>query len=260
MQFRPCIDLKDGKVVQIVGGTLKDGSEHQTSINHESTFPSSHFAQRYKDDELKGGHVIALGKGNEQAAIEALKAFPGGMHYGGGVNLENALLFLEAGASHVIVTSFIFLDGQLSTERLAQIEKKVGKKRLVLDLSCRKRDGRYWVTCDRWQTFTSLQVNKENLSFLSEHCDEFLIHGADVEGRRSGIEDDLVHLLGEHCPIPCTYAGGVRALSDFETVKQLGNNQVHLTVGSALDLFGGDLPYHDVLSWHQKNMTETTPA
>jgi phosphoribosylformimino-5-aminoimidazole carboxamide ribotide isomerase len=253
MQFRPCIDLKDGKVVQIVGGTLTDDVTHQPSINHLSPFPPSHFAQQYREDDLKGGHVIALGPGNKDAALDALRAFPGGLHYGGGVTPSNSKIFLDAGASHLIVTSFLFEGGQLSFDRLAELEKSIGKDRLVLDLSCRKKDGVYWVTCDRWQTFTNLEVNGKNLIQLSKHCSEFLVHGADVEGKRAGIEEDLVSLLGNNSPIPCTYAGGVKKLDDLERVKDLGKNKIHLTIGSALDIFGGDVAYADALSWHQAN-------
>lgn len=253
MEFRPCIDLKDGAVVQIVGGSLRDDSDQNLHVNHLSPHPSSYFAKIYREDSLSGGHVIALGKGNLDASLEALKAFPGGLQYGGGVTPENAQIFLEAGASHVIVTSYLFENNKLSFSRLRDLINAVGKERLVLDLSCRKRNGKYWVTCNRWQTFTDLEVTSSTLDELSKYCSEFLVHGADVEGMRAGVEDNLITLLGKHSPIPCTYAGGVKSLHDFERVKDLGDNRVHLTIGSALDLFGGDVLYSDVLSWHLKN-------
>ncbi len=251
MRFRPCIDLKDGKVVQIVGGSLKDGDANALT-NFETEQPPSAFAQRYRSDSLPGGHVIALGPGNTEAALEALGAYPGGMHYGGGVNPENASRFLDAGASHVIVTSYVFSQGEIDWARLVKLVAEVGKERLVLDLSCRKRDGVYWVVTDRWTRFTDLPVDAESLSKLSEYCSEFLVHGVDVEGRMSGIETDLVALLGQKCPIPVTYAGGARSLEDLESVNRIGAGRVDLTIGSALDIFGGDLPYADVVAWNRQ--------
>jgi phosphoribosylformimino-5-aminoimidazole carboxamide ribotide isomerase len=206
----------------------------------------------YKADGLTGGHVIALGPGNEAAARAALGAYPGGLHMGGGVNLDNAADWLDAGASHVIVTSFVFHQGQLDHERLDALVSLVGKDRLVLDLSCRKRDGAYWIVTDRWQTFTEVPVTPETLGGLAEYCDEFLVHGVDVEGRQAGIEDELVILLGKYSPIPATYAGGARSFADLDRVETLGGGRVHLTIGSALDIFGGDLPYEDVAAWHER--------
>jgi phosphoribosylformimino-5-aminoimidazole carboxamide ribotide isomerase len=242
MKFRPCIDLKNGKVVQIVGGTLKD-DDSQTVTNFESEKSSSYFAELYAQ------HVIALGPNNQHAAKEALHAYPKGLHFGGGVNLENAQQWLNYGASHVIVTSYVFYEGKLDLSRLEKLVKEIGKEHLVLDLSCRKTEQGYVVVTDRWQKFTDFMVNAETLTQLAEYCDEYLIHGVDVEGLQSGIEDDLVELLGQFSPLPVTYAGGARSLDDLTRVHQLGQGKVDLTIGSALDIFGGPLPFEEVLAW-----------
>mmetsp|Transcript_10165 Transcript_10165/g.26043 ORF Transcript_10165/g.26043 Transcript_10165/m.26043 type:complete len:304 (+) Transcript_10165:290-1201(+) len=257
MQFRPCIDIHKGKVKQIVGSTLQDLTQEAASktpvTNFETEKPSGEFATMYKADELYGGHVIMLGadEGSRKAAMEATAAFPGGLHVGGGINTDNAMDYLDAGASHVIVTSYVFRDGMLDEERLKQLVKLVGKQRLVLDLSCRARDGQYWVVTDRWQKFSELAVTPETLRMLAASCDEFLVHGVDVEGMKLGIDLELVKLLGEFTPIPTTYAGGARTLEDLEVVKDVGRGNVDITVGSALDIFGGDLPYSQVVEWHE---------
>lgn len=260
MKFRPCIDLHDGKVVQIVGGSLSDkasdGSSASTStaqVNFTSETSAADFAKRYQQDDLLGGHVISLGAGNKDAAFSALKAFPGGMHYGGGVNLDNAKEFLDAGASHVIVTSYIFSQGCIDFLKLENLVDLVGKDRLVLDLSCRQREGDFYVVTDRWQTFTEEKVGSALLEKLSLYCAEFLIHGVDVEGKRQGIQENLIEMLGVYSPLPVTYAGGVSQFSDLELVKALGQDRVDLTIGSALDIFGGNIPYADVLAWGQVN-------
>ena len=252
MRFRPCIDLRNGRVVQIVGGTLTDHGEPVTNFTADAS-PAS-FARRYRDDGLVGGHVIALGAGNETAALSALAAYPNGMHMGGGVDPESAQRYLDAGASHVIVTSFLFPDGRFDHARLIAMTRAVGRKHLVIDLSCRFRDGDYWVVAERWQRFTDLRVDEVTLHALAEHCSEFLIHGVDVEGLQAGIEADLVVLLGRHSPIPVTYAGGVRSLSDLDEIADLGANKVDATIGSALDLFGGSLPYAQVLDWQRAQL------
>lgn len=252
MRFRPCIDLRNGKVVQIVGGTLSDTDDSAVKSNFESEKGSSEYAELYKRDGLAGGHVIALGPGNTEAALAALRAFPGGMQMGGGVTPENAKAYLDAGASHVIVTSYVFRDGKLDRDRLDALLNVVGKQRLVLDLSCRRRGDDYVVVTDRWQNFTELVVNEETLEELAGCCDEFLVHGVDVEGLRAGIEEPLVELLGSCSPIPATYAGGARNISDLERVNTLGKGRVDLTIGSALDIFGGSTPYAEVLAWHME--------
>ncbi len=255
MGFRPCIDLRNGRVVQIVGGSLKD-DESTTEINFETERSSADFARMYKEDALKGGHVISLGSGNNNAAISALNAFPGGLQVGGGINPDNAREYLEAGASHVIVTSYLFSEGKISNDHLEKIVETVGRDRLVIDLSCRKREDEFYVVTDRWQRFTEVTVNSNTLKTLSEYCDEFLVHGVDVEGKRQGIEEDLVEILGDCCPIPVTYAGGVKLLSDMDLIHQLGKGRVNATIGSSLDIFGGNIPYSEVVEWHKRMMEE----
>lgn len=250
MRFRPCIDLRGGRVVQIVGGTWVDGREPTT--NFESERSPAFYADMYRRDALPGGHVIALGPGNHDAALTALHAFPGGMQMGGGVTLENAEIYLEAGASHVIVTSYVFRDGRVDMARLEKLAATVGTHRLVLDLSCRRRSDAYWVVTDRWQRFTDVRVDRHTLAQLSAYCDEFLVHGVDVEGKRAGIEAALVSLLGDHSPLPVTYAGGAKTLDDLDHVKALGNGRVDLTMASALDIFGGSVPYREVVAWQRR--------
>ena len=249
MKFRPCIDLKDGRVVQIVGGTLRDGDTQRTVTNFETERSPADYARLYREDGFLGGHVIALGPGNDAAALEALTAFPGGLHMGGGIMPHNAEKFLRAGASHVIVTSYVFRDGQIDMTRLDEMIQAVGRERLVLDLSCRKRGDDYVVVTDRWQRFTDVTVGEEILSMLACYCAEFLVHGVDVEGKRAGVEEPLVEMLGRWSPVPVTYAGGVRELSDLHRVNVLGQGRVDLTIGSALDIFGGDVAYRDVVAW-----------
>jgi len=254
MRFRPCIDLREGRVVQIVGGSLQGDA---AKVNFSTEKSSESFARIYAADSLTGGHVISLGSGNQDAALSALRAFPGGLHMGGGITPENAISYLDAGASHVIVTSYVFANGQIDTDRLKTLVQTVGKDRLVLDLSCRKRGEDFWIVTDRWQKFTNVRVDPEILERLGGQCDEFLIHGVDVEGKMQGIEADLVRLLGRHSPIPSTYAGGVRSLADLELVKEFGENRVDATVGSALDIFGGQVPYRKVVEWHRANQGES---
>jgi phosphoribosylformimino-5-aminoimidazole carboxamide ribotide isomerase len=251
MRFRPCIDLRDGKVVQIVGGTLADRPE-EVVTNFETERSAADFARMYQADRLFGGHVIALGPGNESAALAALRAFPGGLQVGGGITPDNASTYLAAGASHVIVTSYVFRDGRVDAERLQRLIDVVGRERLVLDLSCRRRGDTYWVVTDRWQRFTETPIARETLARLADSCAEFLVHGVDVEGRRLGIDAALVELLGEWSPIPVTYAGGARALADLDFVKQRGGGRVDLSIGSALDIFGGDVPYQAVVEWQRR--------
>jgi phosphoribosylformimino-5-aminoimidazole carboxamide ribotide isomerase len=251
--FRPCIDLRNGKVVQIVGGTLDDAGT-STLTRFQSEHPPSWFAKLYRKDGLTGGHVIALGPGNESAARDALGAWPGGLQYGGGVNFDNASAWLEAGASQVIVTSWVFRDGLLDRQRLADLVQRVGKERLVLDLSCRKRDGRYWVVTDRWQRFTSLEVDESVCHDLARSCSEFLIHAVDVEGLCQGIDLELVECLSRWCPIPATYAGGARSMADLTTVERVGGGRIHLTIGSALDIFGGSgVRYADCVEFNRSH-------
>lgn len=237
---------------QIVGGTLESG-QGELRTNFVSERPAGWFADLYRRDGLAGGHVIMLGPGNEAAAREALAAYPGGLHVGGGINLENAHGFLEAGASHVIVTSWVFRDGKLDWDRLLALEKAIGKERLVLDLSCRRRGGQYLVVTDRWQKFTELAISREQLQTLGGHCAEFLIHAVDVEGLCNGLEWELVNLLGEWAPIPTTYAGGAKSLADLEEITRVGRGRIDLTIGSALDIFGGQgVTYADVVAFNHR--------
>ncbi|HEY6169549.1 MAG TPA: phosphoribosylformimino-5-aminoimidazole carboxamide ribotide isomerase [Verrucomicrobiae bacterium] len=250
--FRPCIDLHEGKVKQIVGGSLSDGGAGLRT-NFVSEKPASWFAELYKHDGLRGGHTIQLGPGNETAARAALAAYPGGLHLGGGVNVENAKGWLDAGASHVIVTSWVFRDGKLDWERLKSLVAAIGKERLVLDLSCRMRDGIYFVVTDRWQKFTELIVNAKSLEELAGWCAEFLVHAVDVEGLCRGVDLELVKLLGEASPIPTTYAGGARSLEDLDLVTRVGHGRIDLTIGSALDIFGGTgVRYADVVEYNRQ--------
>jgi phosphoribosylformimino-5-aminoimidazole carboxamide ribotide isomerase len=250
--FRPCIDLHEGKVKQIVGGTLTN-DPRALRTNFVSDRPGSWFAELFKKDGLRGGHVIMLGPGNEAAARAALAAFPGGLHVGGGINPANAAAFLEAGASHVIVTSWIFREGSLDRDRLRQLVAAIGKDRLVLDLSCRRRDGAYFVVTDRWQKFTALEIGPDSLSELAQSCAEFLVHAADVEGLRLGMDLELIDRLGQWSPIPTTYAGGAGSLRDLEDVSRIGRGKIDLTIGSALDIFGGSVRYADAVEFNRRH-------
>ena len=263
-RIRPCIDLHDGQVKQIVGSTLKDDAT--ATENYTSPHPPSHYSQLYRDDNLTGGHVIMLGPNNTQAAREALAAWPKGLQVGGGITGDNCIEWMEAGASHVIVTSYVFCDGQIHWERLRDLVATLGSKdKLVLDLSCRKKesDQQYYVVTNRWQTWTDTIVTAELLQQLSEYCSEFLIHAVDVEGMQAGILPDIVEFLGEQCPdsVSVTYAGGVRSLEDLDLVERLGKGRVDVTVGSALDIFGGSLSFQAVVDWHsQRNPPADEPS
>lgn len=237
---------------QIVGGTLGAGPG-RLQTNFVSDRPAAWYAELYQRDGLKGGHVIMLGPGNETEARAALRAYPGGLQIGGGVNLDNARAWLDAGASHVIVTSWVFRGGQVDWERLSQLVEAVGKARLVLDLSCRRRGEGYFVVTDRWQKFTDLALSRESLEKLAAWCAEFLIHAVDVEGQSRGIDQELVSSLGQWSPIPITYAGGASSLADLEAVTRLGEGKVDLTIGSALDIFGGSgLRYKDAVAFNRR--------
>jgi phosphoribosylformimino-5-aminoimidazole carboxamide ribotide isomerase len=252
--FRPCIDLHEGKVKQIVGGTLSEAGARTNFVSEKS---AAWFAELYRRDALRGGHVIQLGSGNEAEARAALAAYPGGLHLGGGVNAQNARGWLDAGASHVIVTSWVFREGRVDWARLDELVKAIGKEKLVLDLSCRKRGENYFVVTDRWQKFTELVVNAETLKKFSSFCAEFLIHAVDVEGLCRGIDRELVSMLGQFSPIPTTYAGGANSLADLEAVTQLGQGKVDLTIGSALDIFGGTgVKYADCVKFNRQGQSQ----
>ena len=255
MEFRPCIDIHNGKVKQIVGGSLKDAGD-RAQENFVAEQDAAFFAGLYRERGLGGGHVILLNhEGSEhyeatrRQAFRALKAYPGGLQIGGGICENNAEEYLEAGASHVIVTSWVFREGRIDRERLKRLERAVGKDRLVLDLSCRKKGGEYFIVTDRWQKYTDVALSLPVLRELSSHCDEFLIHAVDVEGKARGIELPLVRLLSEMEEFPVTYAGGIGSFRDLELLKKEGNGKIDVTIGSALDLFGGPMPLEEVLAY-----------
>lgn len=252
-KFRPCIDLHHGQVKQIVGGTLRDDGTGLRE-NFVSPEPADAFARRYLADALPGGHVIKLGPGNDEAALAALAAWPGGLQLGGGITLDNAPTWLDAGASHVIVTSWLFSpDGQFLPDHLHALVARIGASRLVIDLSCRRTPVGWTVAMNRWQTLTNLDLTPATLDRLADSCAEFLIHAADVEGLCSGIDPDLVSLLGQWGRLPVTYAGGVASLDDLHLVNDLGQGRVDVTVGSALDLFGGTgIRYADLVAWNRR--------
>lgn len=259
MEFRPCIDIHNGKVKQIVGGTLKDQND-QAAENFVSEQDAPFYAQLYKTYGISGGHIILLNardssyyEATKLQALAALQVYPGGLQVGGGITAENAHEFLMAGASHVIVTSYVFRDGKVDYGRLEKLVQAVGKEHLVLDLSCRKKDGAYYIVTDRWQKFTQVPVSEQTIEEFSSHCDEFLVHAVDVEGKASGIEVELVKLLAKNHQLPVTYAGGVGSFQDLETLRMVGKNRVDVTVGSALDLFGGSMKWEDVLDICQKS-------
>lgn len=252
--FRPCIDLHQGQVKQIVGGSLSDDNKN-LKTNFVSKKSSEWYAKLYAKDQLKGGHIIMLGPSNESAAIDALKAYPSGMQIGGGINIENAQKYLDAGASHVIVTSWIFTDNQLNWNRIRDLSNKISKQKLVLDLSCRRVDDGWNIATNRWQTITSTVISPEILNKLSKYCDEFLIHAADVEGLQAGMDEKLIVFLAKFSPIKCTYAGGAKNLDDLDLVNEISDGKVDLTIGSALDIFGGTgVDYQSCVEYNVKSM------
>jgi len=254
-RFRPCIDLHQGRVKQIVGGSLRDDGAAPTE-NFVSNRPAGWFAEMFRADDLSGGHVIKLGPGNDAAAREALGAWPGGLQIGGGIDASNAAIWLDAGASHVIVTSALFdAQGRFLPDALAALVETVGRERLVIDLSCRRTAGGWSVAMNRWQTLTEMVVDHATLDRLAGSCAEFLIHAADVEGLCRGIDADLVTLLGTWGKLPLTYAGGAASMADLQLLEQAGHGCVDVTVGSALDIFGGEgLSYQELVAWNRRNV------
>ena len=255
MEFRPCIDIHNGRVKQIVGGSLKD-KDNQAEENFVSQMDGAFYANMYKKAGIRGGHIILLNpvtseyyEATRAQALLALHSYPGGLQLGGGITADNAARFIEAGASHVIVTSYVFNNGRIDYNNLEKLVDAVGKSHLVLDLSCRKKDDSYYIVTDRWQKFTDEVITEELLDELSQYCDEFLIHAVDVEGKAGGIEKELVSLLGDWGKIPLTYAGGVHSFEDLRLIKELGHNRVNVTIGSALDLFGGSMKFEDVIAF-----------
>lgn len=253
MKFRPCIDIHDGKVKQIVGGSLSDNSVEENFVSGQS---AEFYANMYKNDKIKGGHIIILNHIDtpeydlsKEQAMSALESYRGGLQIGGGITADNAGFFLQEGASHVIVTSYVFKDGQINYDNLKKINRVTGKDHLVLDLSCRKKDGKYYIVTDRWQKFTDVELNEATFYELGQYCDEFLIHAVDVEGKSNGIEEELAELIGSLKNIKVTYAGGIGSMEDIDRLRNLSNDKIDFTVGSALDIFGGKLPYSDIVNY-----------
>ncbi len=254
MKFRPCIDIHNGKVKQIVGGSLKDQGDYAVT-NFTSEQDAEFYAKKYKQDGLRGGHIILLNAQSSDyyaetkvQAMKALAAYPDGLQIGGGITAENAKGYIAAGASHVIVTSYVFQDGEINWEHLQMLRAAVGKEHIVLDLSCRKKDGEYFIVTNRWQTFTNVIVNKKTLNQLKDYCDEFLIHGVDVEGKSAGVELELVKVLADWNQIPITYAGGIGSMKDLEEFREVSEGKLDFTIGSALDLFGGSISYQEIVN------------
>ena len=255
MEFRPCIDIHNGKVKQIVGSSLQDADD-TAKENFVAGQDAAFYANLYKQKKIKNGHVILLNhpgseyyEATKAQALSALSAYPKGLQAGGGITAENAVSYLDAGASHVIVTSYVFQNGRINYENLNKLVQETGKENLVLDLSCRMKDGNYYIVTDRWQKYTDVVLNAKTMDELASYCDEFLIHAVDVEGKADGIEKELVEMLGKWNKIPITYAGGVHTFEDLRLLKELGHQKIHVTIGSALDLFGGNLKLEEVLSY-----------
>lgn len=255
MKFRPCIDIHNGKVKQIVGGSLKD-ENNQAKENFVSEVDSTYYANLYKANNIKGGHIILLNskdseyfEATKSEALKALMAYKGGLQIGGGVNCDNALEYVKAGASHVIVTSYVFKNGKINYDNLNKIFNAVGKEHLVLDLSCRKKDDKYYIVTDRWQKFTDVCIDENIFYELSKYCDEFLVHAVDVEGKASGIEEEVAKILGRLENLKVTYAGGISSFADLDILKELGNGKVDFTIGSALDIFGGKMQFDSVVKY-----------
>lgn len=263
MKFRPCIDIHNGKVKQLVGGSLKDEGNSATE-NFVAENGGAYFANMYKKDGLTGGHIIILNhkdseyyEATKEQALQALGAYPGGMQMGGGIHAKNAEEFISAGASHVIVTSYVFKDGRADLDNLNRLVQAVGKEKIVIDLSCRRKEGKFYIVTDRWQKFTDMELNEETLNRFSEYCDEFLIHGVDVEGKGSGMDEELVKILSlwkkknkESNAI--TYAGGISSIEDIERFEKFCDGRIDFTIGSALDIFGGKLEYSEIIKKYSR--------
>lgn len=260
MEFRPCIDIHNGKVKQIVGSSLKDSGDIADE-NFIAKMDAAFYANLYRQKNIKNGHVILLNhpgseyyEATKKQAVSALSEYKNGLQIGGGITPENATEYLDAGASHVIVTSYVFSDGRINFENLHKLVSETGKENLVLDLSCRMKAGKYYIVTDRWQKYTEVILNEENMDMFSQFCDEFLIHAVDVEGKANGIEKGLVKMIGNWNKIPITYAGGVHSFEDLKLLKELGHNKINVTIGSALDLFGGSMKFDEVLDYIAKEL------
>ena len=212
MEFRPCIDIHNGKVKQIIGGSLNGTTAAENFVAEQD---SAWYARFYQEQGIRGGHVILLnGVGTEgyeatkEQALMALRAYPGGLQVGGGITPENAEVFLDAGASQVIVTSYVFREGRIDQERLDRMVQAVGREHLVLDFSCRKKagteDASYYIVTDRWSRYTDTVMDKEMLMEYEQYASEYLIHAVDVEGHASGIERGVAEILGSYRGVPVT--------------------------------------------------------
>lgn len=251
-QFRPCIDIHNGKVKQIVGSSLKDEGDIAKE-NFVAENEGDYYSKIYEKYNLPGGHVILLNakdspyyEATKEQARKALSGFPNGLMVGGGINDENAEEFLNMGASHVIVTSFVFKDGVINMDNLERLKRAVGKEKIVLDLSCRRRGDDLYVVTDRWQKFTDEKFDKRLFDELSGYCDEYLVHAADVEGKSAGLDTEVLALLSEINHIN-TYAGGISSYDDIKYILDKGKRRVNFTVGSKLDLFGGDMTIEGII-------------
>ena len=251
MKFRPCIDLHNGSVKQIVGGTLTD--QNNPKVNFFSDNSPSFFAKMFADYNLQGGHIIKLGANNDEAAKEAIKAWPKGLQIGGGITIDSAKEWLNLGASKVIITSCVFEKNNLNIKKLEKIVEEVGRENITLDLSCRKKEEKYFVVTNKWQTFTDLEVEKKSLQMLSEYCSEFLIHSVDLEGLMSGIDINLINIIKES-PLQCVYAGGVHSFEDLDIIKEIGKDKIDVTIGSALDIYGGNLNFKEIVNYFNQKL------
>ena len=248
MKFRPCIDLHEGKVKQIVGKTLTADAVDKPETNFISDHSAVYFADMFYRDGLTGGHVIMLGPNNEQAATEALQAFPNAFHIGGGVSLENAQFWLEKGAKAVIISSRLFNGTDFSMESLQAFTDLIGKDKIILDLSCRLVEGRFRAMTNKWNTVTNLIVDEKKIDELSTHCAEFLIHAVEIEGTGSGPDWELLNMLARCESSIITYAGGISSLNDLAAMQKLDAQHIDFTIGSALNIYGGHLSYATVTS------------
>ncbi|MBR5360517.1 MAG: phosphoribosylformimino-5-aminoimidazole carboxamide ribotide isomerase [Lachnospiraceae bacterium] len=252
MRFRPCIDIHNGKVKQIVGSSLRDKND-EAKENYVASNDAVFYARMYREMGLSGGHIILLNpvtsplyEATKKQATEALNACPGLMQVGGGITADNAKEFIDAGASHVIVTSYVFRNGGIDMDRLNELKSSVGSEHVVLDLSCRKKDDSYYIVTDRWQKFTEHKLEAGIFDDLAPFCDEFLVHAVDVEGRKAGIDEEVVRILAG-VPYTITYAGGISSTDDIKKIRDTGRGHIDVTVGSALSLFGGSITIGEVL-------------
>lgn len=251
MKFRPCIDIHNGNVKQIVGSSLQGDTAKE---NFVSSVGADYYAKLYKKYNLTGGHIILLNapdsdyyEADKLEAKKALDEYPNALQIGGGVNADNAEWFVKNGASHVVVTSYVFKDGKVNFDNLSKLVNAVGKDKLVLDLSCKKYEDGYYIVTDRWTKKTETMVNEKTLCDLSQYCSELLVHAVDVEGKCQGIDKELVSML-KSSPVKATYAGGISSLEDIKELWEYGERKVDFTVGSALDIFGGKLSFDKIAS------------